>query len=580
MAPLDAAILAVLLGATPASANPDFYAGTPRRATPAQYAAIEGKIKTAIEHLEKAEKKEMEALAVGPTVESNCGEPGLFRWAKERWYDKCRGAIAKRSTHKKLARIEEAKAEAEFDSAIEITISAYDLRPTRMGASSFYDGSPFHKWSPKIEFDMVTDQATMKRRRIHLQELNLQHDYGRTRDGDIRIRLLSFMNPPGNIKSDRISGGPDRLALTILHESIHWAEQADDHEHGAPAGARRTPHARRMLEYRANRAEEDFARALMKDSFPGDPRPKISQAQVDFFKTRADNYLKSARDIEKHYPNSQHEADLPKRLQRREFLDDGGYESGSIFPSAMETLKEAGETEFLDAWQRDTKRILEEIERSRREAEERKRREEQRRQALDSPAKRAPPRRSRDCSSGSSLGGSMSGSLPMPCLPDGLFDAAPVAPAPVPRAPVSPSPAVRAAPAPSPARYPYGDYWLKEIVGMFAELCAEPERSLRASNALEALRLFARDESRLKEDLRRRAGATNRPDCVRSLIERLPEYRNSARAALDVESLRRAAREYRNALPPVYGPPNGGSGPAPSRPEVPTCRYQDWCREW
>ncbi|PCI34940.1 MAG: hypothetical protein COB53_11485, partial [Elusimicrobia bacterium] len=235
------------------------------------------------------------------------------------WFNgECKEAIANKKLSEVNASIENAKIEHISGLLIRATIRTFGLIPAKMRAEPTGPKS-FPLWRP--EFSDATDKAygSMNPRR------------------GIQIYLKPFLESSG--------GGPERLTLTIFHETVHWLEFMESYE----AGLIMTPYLKRMSDYRAFTKEVALARDLNRQLVTLGFSTKFNSKMLKSLEQSADDSRIEAKYVQKHYPNALTEDDLPQRLQMRNLYEKTGASSDQGL-SSIEILKDSGEIIFLDSW--------------------------------------------------------------------------------------------------------------------------------------------------------------------------------------------------------------------------------------
>jgi len=208
------------------------------------------------------------------------------------------------------------------------------------------------RWDPEYSEEEILDQNS---KRFSLEPDRSKAPFGgMSSDGRIRIfrrPLFGKGRAPGLLDS-----GPDRLALTILHETIHWVDAVSENQDGLLTGNTQFPPAvRRDSEVRARMAQIAFAQRMnQRMGFQ-----LVSQAELSIWKSEAKAFRQEAAAIRRWERQRQatipgfmasREQDLPKTMQRSEFLFERPVAVPGPADDKAELLKESAALEFKQSW--------------------------------------------------------------------------------------------------------------------------------------------------------------------------------------------------------------------------------------
>jgi len=222
--------------------------------------------------------------------------------------------------------------------ALKKTMLAYKLWPVDMSAGS----SGAKDWSPRYsESETCESGQTHCRRQTpkEIEDAGFRRQAGMSVDGAIGIFNAPFFSHVFEL----MSGGPDRVALSVLHETVHWIDRVS-------LGRRLTPREKAFSEYRAYRKEADYAQSFGKGVFP--------KRFIDKSTETAATYLEIAQKIP---PNLKV---LPEGFRKDLKEKYGSYESEELpdeanepEPGDPELIKTEGDAKFFKDVGEETERI-------------------------------------------------------------------------------------------------------------------------------------------------------------------------------------------------------------------------------
>ncbi|PCI37153.1 MAG: hypothetical protein COB53_07275 [Elusimicrobia bacterium] len=254
---------------------------------------------------------------------------------------------------KVLAR-EKAKAFVAFDAAIDLTIAAYDLTPQRT-KDSYADDSVPSKWNPRFS----VEEKKGKDGRWSIESLD-RMAYGSTRRFDIKIFPRPFLEKlNAEQRKTMVAGGPDRLALTILHETHHWASKMQMFEWSYDANK---PSNKRFMEAKAYEAQAKFLESMNRDELKRTGRSLFSPGQIENFREKSKKEEAQGYFIREKLGDPPMEHQLPLAIRRSDTYQEKS-ETREDDPDfhPIEILKLSGETDFFLSITRDTSDLVDQI---------------------------------------------------------------------------------------------------------------------------------------------------------------------------------------------------------------------------
>jgi len=332
------------------------YLPTPRRAAKADRDRIQNRIDAARPlYKEFINANQIKVISEG-MVSENCGTSAFQRFVWEYLSTSCRRDLTTWNDAKRDARIAEAKTTYAINQILQLEVKAYNLAP--ISSQGIMSTSP--RWNPAFSFVWETDSSGRKR-----LAADQGADYGVFQQGrQILIFPRSFFKDVANLTDKaQVEPGADRLALSLLHETVHFAATTkafDDH------GFRpvRRAYEKREEEAAANEAEADLLELMNRDETINGQQAPFTPAQIEHFRKKARDYRTQAKLIRDRFPDAVYETQLPSVYRHREFAK-GAHESSREEPfDAIEVLREAAEDAFMRAQTDETNRVLEEIQQS------------------------------------------------------------------------------------------------------------------------------------------------------------------------------------------------------------------------
>jgi len=269
------------------------------------------------------------------------------------------------------------KVYAEMNIALQEVVLGYELWPHQATTPTTTGSPQAVDWKPRFsEREICEGPDETKCRRETREEVVRWRaiKYGTmSRDGRVGIFLSAFKDARKNIPA-LMRAGPDRVALGILHETIHWIDRVS-------TGGRMTPHQAQMSEHRAYKAQADYARTFG----PG----VVPQIFIDDREAEADRRLKIAKMIPEHLtslPHLRREAIEAKYgiFDSEPFIDDNVQIEHAELGSP-EDIKSAADVAFFSKARERSKELSSQIQAAQKQAqirrdEERRQRDEHRRQ--------------------------------------------------------------------------------------------------------------------------------------------------------------------------------------------------------
>ncbi|PCI37407.1 MAG: hypothetical protein COB53_06500 [Elusimicrobia bacterium] len=329
---------------------------------------IREKIAVAAQAVDATKKADAQINKMNKELARECGSPGLARWVYTAFWSECSSLEQKRTSQEKVLTNEKAKAFVAFDAAIDLTIAAYDLTPERFKSDSKSSSDP-SDWNPHFS----VEEKKGADGRWTISPLN-KMSYGSTRKSDIKIFPRPFLEKlTHEQRKTMIDGGPDRLALTILHETHHWAYRVHAKDAYGSFDVDK-PSSRRFMEARSYKAQADFLKLMNEDEYKQTGRTLFSQDQIQYFEEKSAQEEKFGIEIRDELGDPPMEHQLPPRLRRSDTLHENP-ESRESDPNfhPIEILKISGQERFVLSMTNETAELVSRIQE--RNEEGRKRRQ-------------------------------------------------------------------------------------------------------------------------------------------------------------------------------------------------------------
>lgn len=245
-----------------------------------------------------------------------------------------------REKHSKLAteaRAREMEAYYAINKVIEETIAAYGLHPAACSSGAGRDDPPV-EWKPRYSEREVLDVQTGHWRRDSAK-------YPPKGELDDRGRLAIF-HSAYEVVNARNQSDPDRLAATILHETIHWVDRKS---FGGPFWT----HEAHKTQVRAYRAEKELVQRIHDST----GRSVLSADEI----TGLDNKIIHHEDAPKHIPNKDNWIGIHPGYYAGRVYSKGPDRPRSEEDYSAEILKTKAGMDFALAWDRRASDLLERI---------------------------------------------------------------------------------------------------------------------------------------------------------------------------------------------------------------------------
>jgi len=322
--------------------NPDgrFYP-TPVIPCPQIWRQIDDHVKDAKAVFEDADILRSKVKELKSEVEEKCDLP--VPWIGRAIGDfrpSCKQKREELSQVSKEVRTKEAEARHLADLTIREVVAAYRLFPPQISAHGMGNDPPVD-WDPKFYGCDVKENGhcgawTKDERNSGSSEINART----TPDGRIQVLREPFFH------SIRQEGGADRVALAILHETIHWADRVAFGEEFWTHEAHRT-------EERAYEIELDFTEEVRRRT----GRTVITADEEDEWRKRLLHHKLAPSKI----PNQYGWVGIADHLR----VGSGNNETGGGTEGDAglnpESIKLEGDQAFINAWDERTEKLLAKI---------------------------------------------------------------------------------------------------------------------------------------------------------------------------------------------------------------------------